>query len=244
MKAFILLQALIIAAAVTAGAVIRSKAPDAPADAVKHFEDVRSISFDVVTVTEMSGRKNFSAFEGGGWFYDENYSPCIFVCRAEDSLTCGWYDFSQRVTVEKRISGSCPAVGEAIELTVNGGIHRHPKNMYFYNEYLPEDIPDSRVLTVLDLEGLNFMKPGHSYLVACQTTVIGSSRYYGTPYGAPCWLDLADNSDKILTVPAYEADYAEYADNEFFCSSRKELDDLIALKKRLFDRYGLDAPTL
>lgn len=239
MKIFISLQLLIVTAAVIAGCIISPAAPEIPAESIKHFDDILQTDFDVITTADAAGTKHFRAFEGDGWLYDSSYSQAIFVCRAEDSFACSNEAFRQRVTVEKQISGICPEVGETVELTVRGGACRYPKERYFYNEYLPDSMPVSTLLTVLYLEGLNFMKPGHSYLVACQTTKLGPARYYGMPYGETCWLDLAENQDIIVTEPYNEADYAKYADNEFFCTSEETLASLLSYKKRVFERFGI-----
>ena len=239
MKLFISLQVLIVIAAVIAGCYIRSAVGNVGTENIRHYEDIVSIDPDVITTADAAGTKHFRGLEEGNWNYDSSYSTAIFVCRAEDSFICSNDAFTQKVTIEKQISGICPDIGESIEITVRGGVCRCPRENYFYNEYLPDSISGKTLLTVLSLEGLNFMKPEHSYLVACQTTKLGAVRYYGMAYGETCWLDLAENHDRIITEPFGEADYSKYTDNEFFCQSEKMLDNMLSIKAEIFDRFGL-----
>ncbi len=239
MKLFISLQVLIVISAVIAGCVISSDIPDVGFDGINRIEDIKKTNCDVITTAEATGAELFRAFEDGGWMYDETYSTAVFVCRAENSYKFANDLYSQKVTIEKQLKGICPKVGESIILTIKGGFGKYPKEMYPYNEQLPEKIPSDKLLNILNLGGLNFMKPGHSYLVACQTRTLGPVRYYGMPYGAACWLDLAENHDRIITEPFGEADYLKYTDNEFFCQSEKMLDNMLSRKAEIFDRFGL-----
>ena len=240
MKAFIILQALIVSVAVIAGCYIRSTIHNVGTEDIKHYEDIISMDFDVITTADAAGTKHFRGFEESNWIYDSNYSTAIFVCRAEDSFKCSNDAYTQKVTIEKPISGSCPDIGESIEITVRGGVCRYPRENYFYNEYLPDSISGKTLLTILYLEGMNFMKPGHSYLVACQTTKFGAKRYYGMAYGETCWFDLAENHDLIITEPFKEISYKKYSDNEFFCQNESTLRSLLSYKKKVLDKYGLD----
>ena len=239
MKLFVSLQVLIVIIAVIAGCVISSDIPDVGFDGINCIEDIKQADCDVITTAEAAGTDHFSTFEDGGWMYDETYSIAVFVCRAEDSYKFANDLYSQKVTIEKQLKGICPKVGESIILTVKGGLGKYPQEMYPYNEQLPEEIPSDKLLNILNLGGLNFMKPGHSYLVACQTKTLGSVRYYGMPYGAACWLDLAENHDSIVTEPFGEANYLKYADNEFFCQTERMLDNMLRKKAEIFEKLGL-----
>lgn len=239
MKVFISFQVLIVIVAVIAGCVIRSDIPNVGFDGINSIEDIKQTDYDVITTAEAAGAESFRAFEDDGWMYDETYSTAVFVCRAENSFKFANDLYSQKVTIEKQLKGICPEVGESIVLTVKGGLCKYPKEMYPYNEQLPKEIPSDKLLNILNLGGLNFMKPRHSYLVACQTKNLGSVRYYGMPYGAACWLDLAENHNSIVIEPFGEMNYSKYADNEFFCQSEKMLDNMLKKKTEIFERFGL-----
>ena len=198
MKLFISVQVLIVTAAVIAGIVIRSGIPDAGIASISRYEDIRNTHIDCTVTVNMVPDSAFTAFDVAGRMYDNSYSQAIFVCTAEDSLTCANGVCKQRITVDKQISGICPEVGESVELIINGGIRRLPKEQYRFNSTLDADMPGEQLLTVLDMSGADYMKPGHSYLVSCLTREMGAVRYYGTAYGKICWLDFADDPDEFF----------------------------------------------
>ena len=198
MKLFISVQVLIVTAAVIAGIVIRSSVPDAGIADIKHYEDIRKTKIDCTVTADMVPDSAFTAFEAAGKMYDDSYSQSVFVCTAEDAFTCANGVCKQTVRCDKQISGICPEVGESVELIINGGLYRLPKEQYRFNETLDPDMPGEQLLTVLDLSGAGYMKPGHSYLVSCLTREMGHVRYYGTAYGKICWLDFADDPDEFF----------------------------------------------
>lgn len=241
MKAFVTLQVLIVAAAVIAGCIIRPMIPDAGITDIRTVEEIRGFDFDCITCIDELRRDPFAAFEGGGlvygFMYDKSYTESMFVCTALDEIQCTSGIYKQNIRIEKRISGICPEVGREVELTVNGGICRRPKEQYAYNESLDPDMPGSSLLNILMLYGANFMKPGHQYLVSCVTKKDGEWRYYGTLPDRISWLDLAENSDSIVTGPQGKMDYSRYADNEFFCRDEGTLAGAVARKQSIIKKY-------
>lgn len=221
MKLFISVQVLIVTAAVIIGIIIRSSIPDAGIADIKHYEDIEKLMIDCTATVDKAPDSVFSAFDGGGRMYDSSYSQAVFVCTAEDGFTHANGSFKQKIMIERQISGICPEVGERVELTVNGGIWRIPKKQYRYNDTLDPDMSLDRLLTVLDLNGANYMKPGHSYLVSCLTREMGAVRYYGTVYGKICWLDLSDDPD------------------EFLCGSDAARNKVQAWKRRVISKFGV-----
>lgn len=219
MKLFISVQVIIVTAAVIAGIIIRSSLPDAGIADIRRYEDIGKIKIDCTVTVEKAPDSAFGAFDVAGRVYDSSYSYAIFVCTAEDSITCANGLFKQKIRIDRQISGICPEVGESVELTVNGGIWRIPKKQYRFNDTLDPDMSPDQLLTVLDLGGANFMKPEHSYLVSCMTRNLGGASYYGTSFGKICWLDLADSPD------------------EFFFDSVEARERVQALKRKVITKY-------
>lgn len=216
-KLFISLQVLTAAAAAVAGMMIRSSVPDAGIAGARHYEDLKAIDFDCIVTADTAPE---SAFGEGPELYDGSYSKAMFICTAEDCFVCANGIYRQSICIEKPISGICPAAGESIRLTVDGGARRMPKEQYRFNNTLDPAMPDGQLLTVLDLSGANYMIPGHRYLVSCLTRKLGAVRYYGTARGRISWLGLADSPD------------------EFFCTTEAARSRIQAWKKKQLEKYG------
>lgn len=241
MKIFVPLQTALIAIVIIIGFIMRTHIPDKGVVSLKTYDDLKDISPDVITSFDSVSGSPFDALEGKySNLYDDTYSSVLFLCTALDDYSFTDGLFTQKIRIDKTISGDCPDEGETIKLIINGGFSYCKKGLYYYqiNNKNADDEEDlNERIFVLNLYGINFMKPNHQYFVSALRKDNGSFTYYGTASGQINWLDLQENTNILLN--SNNSSYSEYCDNEFFCESQGALKYLNRKKNEIFSKYGI-----
>lgn len=159
-----------------------------------------------------------------------NYILAV-VCESD---TIFRYDnLSQRVKVKKVFQGEGVSTGDEIEVSRQGSCVYLDENM----------VPDSPGKSV-NLNFVNVMKVGKTYLVFLQRRIEGMNIYVGSEdyFLAPCFCYEDIRSVAISSI-SKEGNFAKYADcsqNEFFCTSQSAIQKLVEYKEVLLEKYSLE----
>lgn len=136
---------------------------------------------------------------------------------------------SQKVQIRKVFQGKTLKAGDVIDL-VRGG-----------SQIYEDGYDDADKKRALNLNFVNVMKPGKTYLVFMEEKIKNSDRYITSADYLICPIFSYEISDS-KAVPgrgdgALYASYEDVKENEWFFTSRKDIEKMQTFRKKLLKQY-------
>ena len=240
MKAFLALQAALVAAALLLCLHAKSLSADVGISDMDTIDKIHQSDFRCIAMIHDTEElyDRFSQFDSDNADFGTGlYGTAIFIGTPRDSFSFSKGSTFCTLDVDRVVKGKVK--DKSIDVEINGGFHYETEAEYTERLMDAEDMeietPAERLFT-LDLGGMNFMVPGKRYLIIAQTIDIGGKTFYRINGYQVNWLCL----EKTESVPI-EADgkYAAHCENEVFTTDKAVLDAFRVKKEEILKSFGL-----
>lgn len=248
MKKFILLQIVIIFTGFLVCSSLKKEQPNSSYMEIKNYRDILDIDASVYMIPEEDAWLDQSAKTYIDFFeelYATNktkiFDKQILIIEPNETISVYNDCIFQDVKVISVIDGEKNFSGNNFRFIYPAGFKIESRKEYqnrVNNERLfgIETSQQYSDKPVLNLAGLNIMKPGHKYFIFAQSlnlskdyTILCADRQQYT------WMDLTINSSKAMT----ENSFKKYYNNEIFTDSQVVIDDYYRLKEEVFNYYNI-----